>query len=59
MLLSPLLHGAVGNLDELLACGVGLAIILVLVFIVEARASKEKSAAVNTVDQTVKDEKAP
>ncbi len=59
MLLSPLLHGAVGNLDELLACGVGLAIILVLVFIVEARASTEKSAAVNTVDQTVKDEKAP
>ncbi len=37
MLLSPLLHGAVGNLDELLACGVGLSVILVLVFVVESR----------------------
>ncbi len=59
MLLSPLLHGAVGNLDELLACGVGLAIILVLVFIVESRGSKDKGTPVETVDQTVTDEKAP
>lgn len=54
-MLSLLLHGAAGNLDELLVCGMGLAVILTLVFVVEMRA-KNEPAADEPVSGTVKDE---
>ncbi len=45
-----LLHGAVGNLDELLVCGIGLAILLLIVFVVEVRARKNESAIPETTE---------
>jgi hypothetical protein len=38
-----LLHGAVGNLDELLACAAGIALVLVIIFVVELLAKRKES----------------
>lgn len=47
---APLLHGAAGSLDELLACGVGLACILVTVFVLGLRGAKDKPVDVGTAN---------
>lgn len=36
-----LLHGAVGNLDELLVCGAGIALVLIIIFVVELFAKRK------------------
>ncbi len=42
-----LLHGAVGNLDELLVCGAGIALVLVIIFVVELFARRKEGEAPN------------
>lgn len=37
------LHGAMGNLDELLACAAGLALVLLIVFVVELVAKRKET----------------
>jgi hypothetical protein len=37
------LHGSVGNLDELLACGAGLALVLLIIFVVELIAKRKET----------------
>lgn len=37
---APLLHGSMGNLDELLMCGVGLAVVLVFLFLSSVRGNR-------------------
>jgi hypothetical protein len=38
-----LLHGAVGNLDELLACAAGIALVLIIIFVVELLAKRKET----------------
>ena len=37
------LHGAAGNLDELLVCGAGIALVLLIVFVVELIAKRKET----------------
>ena len=39
------LHGAVGNLDELLACAAGIALVLLIIFVVELVAKRKETPA--------------
>jgi hypothetical protein len=42
------LHGAVGNLDELLACAAGIALVLLIIFVVELVAKRKETPAADS-----------